>query len=79
MMFIHFLLCICICICGFLMCMAKNPIESAIFLILCFVSAAGMLFIFHADFLGLLLIIIYVGAIAVLFLFVESTINFAVL
>lgn len=55
--------------------MAKNPIESAIFLILCFVSAAGMLFIFHADFLGLLLIIIYVGAIAVLFLFVIMMLN----
>lgn len=75
MMFIHFILCVCICICGFLMCMANNPIESAIFLILSFVSAAGILFIFHVDFLGLLLIIIYVGAIAVLFLFVIMMLN----
>lgn len=55
--------------------MANNPIESAIFLILSFVSAAGILFIFHVDFLGLLLIIIYVGAIAVLFLFVIMMLN----
>jgi NADH-quinone oxidoreductase subunit J len=57
------------------LCIASNPIESAIFLILAFVNAAGILFLFHIDFLGLLLIIIYVGAIAVLFLFVIMMLN----
>ena len=52
-----------------------NPIESVLFLILAFFNAAAILFLFHAEFLGLIFIIIYVGAIAVLFLFVIMMLN----
>ena len=44
--------------------------HSVLFLILCFCNAAGILFLFNAEFLGLIFIIVYVGAIAILFLFV---------
>jgi NADH-quinone oxidoreductase subunit J len=48
----------------------QNSIYSVLFLVCSFVSAASLLFIFECEFLALLFIIIYVGAIAVLFLFV---------
>jgi len=57
------------------MCISGDPIESVLFLILGFCYAAAILFIFHAEFLGLIFIIIYVGAIAVLFLFVIMMLN----
>lgn len=57
------------------MCLTINPVESVLFLILAFCNAAAILFIFHAEFLGLIFIIIYVGAIAVLFLFVIMMLN----
>jgi NADH-quinone oxidoreductase subunit J len=53
----------------------KNPVHSVLFLIFAFCNAAGLLFIFKADFLGLIFIIIYVGAIAILFLFVVMMLN----
>jgi NADH-quinone oxidoreductase subunit J len=46
-----------------------------LFLILCFCNAAGILFLFNAEFLGLIFIIVYVGAIAILFLFVVMMLN----
>jgi len=49
---------------------AKNPVHSVLFLILAFVSAAGLFIGMGAEFLGMLLIVVYVGAVAVLFLFV---------
>ena len=49
---------------------AKNPVHSVLFLILSFINAAGIFVILHAEFLAMILIIVYVGAVAVLFLFV---------
>lgn len=75
MTILHFFLCNLLCACGFLMSISINPIESVLFLILAFFNAAAILFLFHAEFLGLIFIIIYVGAIAVLFLFVIMMLN----
>ena len=49
---------------------AKNPVHSVLFLILSFLNAAGIFVILHAEFLAMIIIIVYVGAVAVLFLFV---------
>ena len=46
----------------------KNPVHSVLFLILAFLNAAGIFVILHAEFLAMILIIVYVGAVAVLFL-----------
>ncbi len=48
----------------------KNPVHAALFLVLTFVSAACMWILMEAEFLGLLLVLVYVGAVMVLFLFV---------
>ncbi len=48
----------------------KNPVHAALFLVLTFVSAACMWILLEAEFLGLLLVLVYVGAVMVLFLFV---------
>ena len=50
--------------------MARNPVRSVLFLILSFCSAAALFILLGAEFLGLILIVVYVGAVAVLFLFV---------
>lgn len=49
---------------------ARNPVHSVLFLILTFFNAAGLFVLLGAEFLALLLVIVYVGAVAVLFLFV---------
>ena len=49
---------------------AKNPVHSVLFLILSFVNAAGLFVLLGAEFLAMILIVVYVGAVAVLFLFV---------
>lgn len=49
---------------------ARNPVRSVLFLILTFLSAAGLFVLLGAEFLAMLLIVVYVGAVAVLFLFV---------
>jgi NADH-quinone oxidoreductase subunit J len=49
---------------------ARNPVHSVLFLILAFVNAAGLFLLLGAEFLAMILIIVYVGAVAVLFLFV---------
>ena len=49
---------------------ARNPVHSVLFLILAFVNAAGLFILMGAEFLGMILIVVYVGAVAVLFLFV---------
>jgi NADH-quinone oxidoreductase subunit J len=48
----------------------KNPVHSVLFLILTFISSAGLLFLLEIEFISLIFIVVYVGAIAVLFLFV---------
>jgi NADH-quinone oxidoreductase subunit J len=72
---IHAFLCLLLVSSGFFVSFSRNPIESVLFLILSFCSAAAILFLFNSEFLGLLFIIIYVGAIAVLFLFVVMMLN----
>jgi NADH-quinone oxidoreductase subunit J len=49
---------------------SRNPVHSVLFLILAFVNAAGLFLLLGAEFLAMLLIVVYVGAVAVLFLFV---------
>lgn len=49
---------------------ARNPVHSVLFLILAFFNAAGLFVMLGAEFLGMILVIVYVGAVAVLFLFV---------
>ena len=50
--------------------MARNPVHSVLWLILAFFNAAGLMLIVGAEFIAMLLVIVYVGAVAVLFLFV---------
>ena len=54
----------------------KNPVHSVLFLILAFLNAAGIFVILHSEFLAMILIIVYVGAVAVLFLFVVMMLDF---
>lgn len=49
---------------------AKNPVHSVLFLILAFLNAAGLFVLLGAEFVAMILVIVYVGAVAVLFLFV---------
>ncbi|KKB08485.1 NADH:ubiquinone oxidoreductase subunit J [Devosia geojensis] len=49
---------------------SRNPVHSVLFLILTFVNAAGLFLLAGAEFLALILVVVYVGAVAVLFLFV---------
>ena len=55
---------------AFMVIAARNPVHSVLFLILAFVSAAGLFVLLGAEFLAMILIIVYVGAVLVLFLFV---------
>jgi NADH-quinone oxidoreductase subunit J len=60
-----------ICIaCAFMVIAARNPVHSVLFLILAFVNASGLFVLMGAEFLAMILIVVYVGAVAVLFLFV---------
>ncbi|MDP2802908.1 MAG: NADH-quinone oxidoreductase subunit J [Phreatobacter sp.] len=49
---------------------ARNPVHSVLFLILAFVNASGLFVLMVAEFLAMILVVVYVGAVAVLFLFV---------
>jgi NADH-quinone oxidoreductase subunit J len=49
---------------------SRNPVHSVLFLILAFVNAAGLFVLLGAEFLAMILVVVYVGAVAVLFLFV---------
>jgi NADH-quinone oxidoreductase subunit J len=55
---------------AFMVIVARNPVHSVFFLILAFFNAAGLFVLLGAEFLAMILIIVYVGAVAVLFLFV---------
>ncbi|KRE16618.1 NADH:ubiquinone oxidoreductase subunit J [Bosea sp. Root381] len=55
---------------AFMVVASRNPVHSVLFLILTFVNAAGLFLLLGAEFLAMLLIVVYVGAVAVLFLFV---------
>jgi NADH-quinone oxidoreductase subunit J len=64
---------------GFMVVAARNPVHSVLFLILAFVNAAGLFVLLGAEFLAMILVVVYVGAVAVLFLFVVMMldVNFA--
>jgi NADH-quinone oxidoreductase subunit J len=64
---------------GFMVIVAKNPVHSVLYLILAFFNAAGLFVLLGAEFLAMMLVIVYVGAVAVLFLFVVMMldVNFA--
>ncbi len=55
---------------GFMVIAAKNPVHAVLFLILAFFNAAGLFVLLGAEFLAMILVVVYVGAVAVLFLFV---------
>lgn len=55
---------------GVMVITARNPVNSVLFLILCFFNAAGLFLLLGAEFLAMVLVVVYVGAVAVLFLFV---------
>lgn len=55
---------------GFMVISARNPVHAVLFLILAFFNAAGLFLLLGAEFLAMILVIVYVGAVAVLFLFV---------
>jgi NADH-quinone oxidoreductase subunit J len=50
--------------------LARNPVYSALLLVLCFFTSAGIWLLLDAEFLGIVLVLVYVGAVMVLFLFV---------
>jgi NADH-quinone oxidoreductase subunit J len=55
---------------GLMVIAARNPVHSVLFLILAFFSSAGLFVLMGAEFLAMILVVVYVGAVAVLFLFV---------
>src|SRR4029077_9107806 len=55
---------------AFMVIAAKNPVHSVLYLILAFVNASGLFVMMGAEFLAMMLVVVYVGAVAVLFLFV---------
>ena len=55
---------------AFMVIAARNPVHSVLFLILAFVNASGLFVLMGAEFLAMILVVVYVGAVAVLFLFV---------
>lgn len=55
--------------------LARNPVHSVMWLILAFFNAAGLMLLAGAEFIAMLLVIVYVGAVAVLFLFVVMMLN----
>jgi NADH-quinone oxidoreductase subunit J len=55
---------------GVMVISARNPVQSVLFLILAFFNAAGLFVLMGAEFLAMILVVVYVGAVAVLFLFV---------
>ena len=60
---------------GIMVVTARNPVHSVLFLILAFFNAAGLFVLMGAEFLAMILVIVYVGAVAVLFLFVVMMLN----
>ena len=53
----------------------RNPVKGVLFLVLCFVAMAGVWILLHAEFLALILVVVYVGAVMTLFLFVVMMLN----
>lgn len=55
---------------GVMVVSSRNPVHSVLFLILAFFNAAGLFVLLGAEFIAMILVVVYVGAVAVLFLFV---------
>lgn len=70
MVFAFYLFAISAVAAGLMVVLAKNPVHSVLWLILAFLSSAGLFVLLGAEFVAMLLMIVYVGAVAVLFLFV---------
>ena len=68
--FAFYLFATCVIAGGLFTVVSRNPVHSVLWLILSFLSAAGLFVLLGAEFVAMLLIIVYVGAVAVLFLFV---------
>jgi len=68
--FTFYLFAISVVTAGLFVVLARNPVHSVLWLILAFLSSAGLFVLLGAEFVAMLLIIVYVGAVAVLFLFV---------
>jgi NADH-quinone oxidoreductase subunit J len=68
-LFFYFFAGVCIAS-AFMVIASRNPVHSVLFLILAFVNASGLFVLMGAEFLAMILIVVYVGAVAVLFLFV---------
>jgi NADH-quinone oxidoreductase subunit J len=68
--FVFYLFATAVIVGGLFTVIARNPVHSVLWLILAFLSAAGLFVLVGAEFVAMLLIIVYVGAVAVLFLFV---------
>lgn len=64
---------------GIMVLNTPNPVQSILFLILCFIFSSFLFVILGAEFLGILLLIVYVGAISILFLFVVMMLNIRLL
>ena len=62
---------------AFMVVASRNPVHSVLYLILAFVNAAGLFLLLGAEFLAMLLIVVYVGAVAVLFLYVVMMLDVA--
>ena len=60
---------------GIMVISSRNPVHSVLFLVLVFCNAAGLLLLLETEFLAMLFLVVYVGAIAVLFLFVVMMLN----
>ena len=69
-LFFFYLFSIVVVASAFMVIASRNPVHSVLFLILAFVNAAGLFVLLGAEFLAMILIVVYVGAVAVLFLFV---------
>jgi NADH-quinone oxidoreductase subunit J len=68
--FAFYLFAICVIVGGLFTVISRNPVHSVLWLILAFLSSAGLFVLLGAEFVAMLLVIVYVGAVAVLFLFV---------
>lgn len=60
---------------AFMVVASRNPVHSVLYLILAFVNAAGLFVLLGAEFLAMILVVVYVGAVAVLFLFVTMMLD----
>lgn len=60
---------------GLMVISLRNPVHAVLFLIFCFFNAAGLFILLGAEFIAMTLVIVYVGAVAVLFLFVVMMLN----